>query len=134
MKVLVIGSEGNIGSVLVPYLKSCGHEVLRCDILQQWADDYIQTDIVSLNDLIEAAMNFRPDVVYHLAAMVSRVTCEQAPHMAIDTNLSGTNNVIQLCKMLNAKLINFSTSEIYGNIGENCTKREKILPQTTGMA
>jgi nucleoside-diphosphate-sugar epimerase len=37
--------------------------------------------------------------------------------MTIDTNLSGTNNVAQICKTLRAKIINFSTSEVYGNIG-----------------
>lgn len=117
MKVLVIGSEGNIGVKLTNQLRKCGHEVLRSDIIQHYAPDYKQTDVVSLLDLYEAASKFMPDAVYHLAAMVSRVTCEAAPHLAIDTNLCGTNNVAQMCKMLNAKMINFSTSEIYGNIG-----------------
>jgi nucleoside-diphosphate-sugar epimerase len=117
MKIIVIGSEGNIGTRLVPYLRSCGHEVLRSDIIQHYATDYVQTDIVSLLDLYDSAIKFKPDVIYHLAAMVSRVTCEKAPHLTIDTNFSGTNNVIQLCKTLSAKLVYFSTSEIYGNIG-----------------
>lgn len=117
MKVLVIGSEGNIGTKLTVHLRKMGHEVLRADIIQHFAPDYVQTDIVSLLDLYDAVLKFRPDAIYHLAAMVSRVTCEAAPHLTIDTNLSGTNNVAQICKTLDAKMINFSTSEIYGNIG-----------------
>lgn len=117
MKILVIGSEGNIGVKLTQKLIKCGHEVLRADILQHFSPDYAQTDIVSMLDLYSAVDRFKPDVVYHLAAMVSRVTCEAAPHLTIDTNLSGTNNVAQLCKRIGAKMINFSTSEIYGNIG-----------------
>lgn len=117
MKVIVIGSEGNIGEKLVAYLRTCGHEVLRADIIQHFAADYVQTDVVSLLDLYDAAIKFKPDAVYHLAAMVSRVTCEAAPHLTIDTNLGGTNNVAQMCKTLSARMINFSTSEIYGNIG-----------------
>ncbi|HLA42535.1 MAG TPA: NAD(P)-dependent oxidoreductase, partial [Aggregatilineales bacterium] len=54
--------------------------------------------------------------VFHLAAMVSRITCENSPHMAVDTNLSGTNNIAQMCKIFGAKMIYFSTSEVYGNI------------------
>jgi nucleoside-diphosphate-sugar epimerase len=46
--------------------------------------------------------------------MVSRVTCEQASSLAIATNLSGVNNVIQLTKRVGAKLVFFSTSEVYG--------------------
>jgi nucleoside-diphosphate-sugar epimerase len=117
MRIIVLGSEGNIGTKLVQYLRKCGHEVLRADIIQHLADDYVQTDVVSLLDLYDAASKFKPDVIYHLAAMVSRVTCEATPHMTIDTNLSGTNNVAQICKTLGAKMINFSTSEVYGNIG-----------------
>lgn len=117
MKIIVLGSEGNIGVPLVGYLKKCGHQVLRSDIISQWADDYVQTDITTLGDLYDAALSFRPQAIYHLAAMVSRVTCENAPHLTFDTNLSGTNNVAQLCKTLKARLINISTSEVYGNIG-----------------
>jgi len=116
MRILVIGSEGNIGQFLVEYLKECGHTVLRSDIIQKWHDDYVQTDVISMQDLYTAAHKFKPDAVYHLAAMVSRVTCEKAPHLTVNTNLSGTNNVLQLCNDLNARLINFSTSEIYGNL------------------
>jgi len=45
MKILVTGSEGNIGKKLVPYLRSCGHEVMRLDIQQGYADDYFKQDI-----------------------------------------------------------------------------------------
>jgi len=117
MKIIVIGSEGNIGTKLVNYLRIKNHEVLRADIIQHYSSDYAQTDVVSLLDLFPKALKFKPDVIFHLAAMVSRVTCEEAAGLSVDTNLTGTNNVIQLCKMLDAKMINFSTSEIYGNIG-----------------
>jgi nucleoside-diphosphate-sugar epimerase len=117
MRILVIGSEGNIGTKLVAYLRERKHDLLRADLVQHFAQDYVQTDVVSLLDCYEAALKFKPQCVYHMAAMVSRVTCEAAPHLTIDTNLGGTNNVAQLCKTLNAKMIYFSTSEIYGNIG-----------------
>jgi nucleoside-diphosphate-sugar epimerase len=32
MKILVLGSEGVIGSSLCKYLESCGHEIIRWDI------------------------------------------------------------------------------------------------------
>lgn len=91
MKIIVIGSEGNIGTKLTNHLRKCDHEVLRADLIQHHADDYVQTDVVSLLDLYDAAYKFKPDVIYHLAAMVSRVTCEEAPHLTVDTNLAGTN-------------------------------------------
>lgn len=116
MRILITGSEGNIGVHLVRQLRAEGHEVLRADLLPGWHDDYMQANIVFPNDLLPAFQSFKPDVVYHLAAMVSRVTCENSPHMAVDTNLSGTNNIAQMCKIFGAKMIYFSTSEIYGNL------------------
>lgn len=114
-KILVTGSEGNIGKVLVPYLRKCGHEVLCLDILQKYRDDYILCNILDINDAIPTLNKFKPQVVFHLAAMVSRITSERSPHMAINTNITGTSAIIALCLKYNARLINFSTSEVYGN-------------------
>jgi nucleoside-diphosphate-sugar epimerase len=116
VRVLITGSEGNIGVHLVRQLRDDGHEVLRADLLPGHHQDYMQTNIVFPNDLLPAFQSFKPDVVFHLAAMVSRVTCEASPHMAVDTNLSGTNNIAQMCKIFGAKMVYFSTSEVYGNI------------------
>ena len=100
-KALVIGAAGNIGKPLVKYLKEKEYAVREVDIKPGWRDGYYVADITKPADLIEP-FDFEPDYVFHLAAMVSRVTCEQAGSMCIDTNLYG------------AKLINFSTSEVYG--------------------
>lgn len=112
-KALVIGAAGNIGKPLVKYLKDLGYEIREVDIKPQFRDGYYVADITKPADLIEA-FSFNPDYVFHLAAMVSRVTCEQSGSMCIDTNLYGTQNVIEFTKRCGAKLINFSTSEIYG--------------------
>ena len=60
------------------------------------------------------AFDWKPDVVFILSTIVSRVTCEQASSLAIATNLSGINNVLQLCKRVSAMTVFFSTSEVYG--------------------
>ncbi|SBW09795.1 Nucleoside-diphosphate-sugar epimerase [uncultured Alphaproteobacteria bacterium] len=112
-KALVIGSEGNIGVPLVKHLRGNGYEVLESDIRPGWRDDYLMADINYPVDLLPA-FDWKPDVVFLLSAMVSRVTCEQAAGMAISTNLSGINNVLQLCKRVDAMTVFFSTSEVYG--------------------
>jgi nucleoside-diphosphate-sugar epimerase len=113
MKILVIGSEGNIGVPLVKHLRDHGHDVIESDIKQGFRSNYIVADICQPLDLMQA-FERRPDVVYLLSAIVSRVTCEQAASLAISTNLTGSNNVLQLCKKFQAKLVYFSTSEVYG--------------------
>ena len=112
-KALVIGSRGNIGKPLSLHLKEKGYTVLEVDTKPGWKDGYLMADINNSLDLNDA-FAWKPDVVFMLAAMVSRVTCEQAAGLAVDTNLAGLNNVIQLTRKAGAKLIYFSTSEVYG--------------------
>jgi nucleoside-diphosphate-sugar epimerase len=114
MNILITGSEGNIGRRLSSYLEK-NHNVFCIDIKQNFKPSYKTVDINSSIDLLDVFETFRPDVVFHLAAMVSRVTCEISPATTILTNVNGTNNIIQLCKKYKSKLINFSTSEVYGN-------------------
>ena len=127
MKILVIGSEGNIESRLVPHLKK-EHEVFRVDQVQGFDSDYAVCNIMNSGDIYSAFDHFEPDIVFHLAAMVSRVTCEASPYLAVDTNLTGLNNIIQACKTFNSKLIYFSTSEVYGNIGGVLSEDRECKP------
>lgn len=112
-KALVLGSEGNIGVPLVRHLRAAGVDVLEADIRPGWRDRYVMADINHPVDLLPA-FDWGPDVVFLLSAMVSRVTCEQASSLAIATNLGGVNNVLQLAKRVNARVVFFSTSEVYG--------------------
>lgn len=112
-KALVIGSEGNIGVPLVQYLRNQDYEVMSADIRSGWRPNFLVADINQPIDLLPA-FDWGPDVVFILSAMVSRVTCEQASGLAIATNLGGINNMLQLCKRVNAMTVFFSTSEVYG--------------------
>lgn len=112
-RALVIGSEGNIGVPLVAHLKGKGYDVLEVDIKPGWRPGYMMADINHPVDLLPAFDN-PPDVVFVLSAMVSRVTCEQAGGLAVQTNLSGLYNIIELTKRVNARMVYFSTSEVYG--------------------
>jgi nucleoside-diphosphate-sugar epimerase len=112
-KALVIGSEGNVGTPLVRHLQAGGYEVLESDIRPLARPGYLIADINQPMDLLPA-FDWGPDVVFMLSAIVSRVACEQASGLAIATNLAGINNVLQLCKRTGARLVFFSSSEVYG--------------------
>jgi nucleoside-diphosphate-sugar epimerase len=113
MKALVIGSEGNIGAPLVAHLRSKGYSVLECDIRPGWRDGYLSADVSQPLDLLPA-FDWRPQVVFLLAAHVGRMVCEQSASLAVSTNVAGINNVLQLCKRADARCVFFSSSEVYG--------------------
>jgi nucleoside-diphosphate-sugar epimerase len=112
-RALVIGAAGNIGAPLVAYLRSIGYAVMEADIRPGWRKDYLMADITHPLDLLPA-FDWGPDVVFLTAAAVGRMTCEQAGSLAIATNLSGMNNVLQLCKRAECMCVYFSSSEVYG--------------------
>ena len=113
IKALVTGSKGNIGKPLVKYLRSLDYEVIETDIKPAWHENYMMADIRNISDLMPA-FDWGPDIVFHLGGMVSRVTCEQASSLAIDVNLVGTQNILDLTKRAAARIVYFSTSEVYG--------------------
>ncbi|MCI0404661.1 MAG: NAD(P)-dependent oxidoreductase [candidate division Zixibacteria bacterium] len=123
----MIGSEGNIGAPLVSYLRSVGYSVLECDIRPGWREDYLSADISQPLDLLPA-FDRRPHVVFLLAAHVGRMLCEQAASLAVSTNVAGINNVLQLCKRVDARCVFFSSSEVYG---PNCDPMDEVhsVPQ-----
>lgn len=113
-KALVIGSEGNIGVPLVKHLKSLSYDVLEVDCKPAWRPNYLMADITKPVDIMPA-FEWKPDVVFMLSAMVSRVTCEQAASLAVDVNMTGLQNMLELTKSVGAHFVYFSTSEVYGN-------------------
>ncbi|MBA2669119.1 MAG: NAD(P)-dependent oxidoreductase [Gemmatimonadetes bacterium] len=127
VKALVLGSEGNIGAPLAAHLRSVGYDVLGIDLRPGWREDYLTADITHPVDLLPA-FDWGPDVVFLLASTVGRMVCEQAGSLAVTTNVTGVNNVLQLCKRSNAKCVFFSSSEVYG---PNCDPmdEERSLPQ-----
>ena len=126
-KALVIGSEGNVGTRLVEHLRHVGWDVLESDILPRWRPNYLIADIGNPLDLIPA-FDWKPDVVFLLAAAVGRTVCEQAPSMSIQTNLAGVNNVLQLCRRSDCKIVFFSSSEVYGPVA-NPMDEATTIPQ-----
>ena len=122
---LIIGSRGNVGKKLVKKLKQKNYKVIESDIIPGWSKNYYMADINNPVDLLNA-FNNKPNIVFLLSAMVSRVTCEQAKSLTINTNLAGMNNVVQLCKKFNSKLVFFSTSEIYGPTLKEMNENEKL--------
>lgn len=126
-RALVIGSEGNVGRPLCSWLRRQGWDVLGSDQVPGCRPDYVMADIRTPSDLLPA-FDWGPDVVFHLAAMVSRVTCEQAPSLAVATNLQGVQNVLELTKRTGARLVYLSTSEVYGPGHEVMDERERPRP------
>ena len=127
-KTLVTGSEGFIGSHLVERLVEDGASVKALVLYNSfnywgWLETLrpeIQREIEvitgDVRDLVSVRSAMRDcDQVYHLAALIAIPYSYQSPGSFVDTNVTGTLNVVQAaldCGL--SKVIHTSTSETYG--------------------
>lgn len=118
MTYLVTGGYGVIGSRLVELFRSKGHEVIVVDRKMDPLGEEMNVDITRFEELWSVFKDRHIDCVVHLAGEVGRMVGELRPNRMAYVNIIGTMNLIQLCLHTSAKLVMFSTSEIYGNLGE----------------
>lgn len=127
-KVLVTGADGFIGSHLVERLVREGYEVRPYVLYNSFGSwgwlDRIPAEIKSELDVVmgdirdfhrtKTAMQ-GCSAVMHLAALIAIPYSYHAPGSYVDTNVTGTLNIVQSARELGVeKVIHTSTSEVYG--------------------
>jgi UDP-glucuronate 4-epimerase len=129
--ILVTGCAGFIGSHLCEFLVLNNFSVIGIDnfdnfysknvklknleSLQQSPNfQFIEADIRSSSSFSKIQGNI--DVIIHLAAKAGVLPSIQAPQDYIDTNIIGTQNVLEFMKQKQIyKLLFASSSSVYGN-------------------
>src|SRR6202045_3980295 len=124
MRVLITGGAGFIGSHLTEALLSRGDEVLILDDLSTGSSENIRhlKNIPKLNYWIDSVMNKallaelvdESDLVVHLAAAVGVRLIVESPVRTIETNIKGTELVLEAARKKKKKVFIASTSEVYG--------------------
>lgn len=127
-RILVTGADGFIGSHLTEELVRLGHNVrafVCYNSFNSWGWlDHCASDIKQQLDIfsgdirdpfgVQQAMN-GCDAVLHLAALIAIPYSYHFPASYVETNVSGTLNVLQAARQLGvSKVIHTSTSEVYG--------------------
>ena len=129
--ILVTGADGFIGSHLVERLLDEGARVSALCLYNSegslgWLDSLEpqQRDAIDVRlgdvrdpgfvrDLVEGQ-----EVVLHLAALIAIPYSYVAPRSFVETNVLGTQNVLEAVRAADCRMINTSTSEVYGTPDE----------------
>ena len=126
-RILVTGGSGFLGSHLCLRLLNLGHDILCVDNFFTGTKD----NIIELLDnphfeLIRHDITFplylEVDEIYNLACPASPIHYQKDSVQTIKTNVHGAINLLGLAKRTNAKIMQASTSEVYGD--------SKVIPQT----
>ena len=127
-KIIVTGGAGFIGSHLCRFLINQGHSVVCVDNLLTGSknnlSDFFETSNFTFieHDIINPYYDTGIDEIYNLACPASPIHYQINPIKTVKTNTLGVINMLGLAKKNNAKILQASTSEVYGD--------PEIHPQT----
>lgn len=120
MRILVTGGAGLIGSHLCDSLLAQGHEVVCLDnyftgskrnifhLLDSKNFEILRHDIINPVDI-------EVEQIYNLACPASPVFYQFNPVRTIQANVLGVTNMLELAKRTRARILQASTSEVYGD-------------------
>lgn len=105
MKVLVTGANGQLGYDVVKKLRKQNIEcygAVRKDF-----------DIVDFEATEKFITNYKPDVVIHCAAYTAVDKAEDEQGLCYLVNASATENIAEICRKINAKMLYISTDYVF---------------------
>ena len=119
-KVLVTGGAGFLGSHLCDRLLTDGHTVICIDNLQTGSEKNIshlagRKDFTFIKHDVIEPIDLEVDRIFNLACPASPPHYQADPVRTAKTSVFGAINMLELAKKNNARILQASTSEVYGN-------------------
>src|SRR5574342_503303 len=120
MRIIVTGGAGFIGSHLCKALLDQNHEVVCVDNLYTGSKKNIQLLLKNpkfefIQQDITEPIDDSADQIYNLACPASPVHYQKDPVYTFKTSVFGTYNVLELAHSCKARVLQASTSEVYGD-------------------
>ena len=129
MRILVTGGAGFLGSHLCERLLNEGHDVICLDNFFTGSKDNIihlmdshRFELIR-HDIVEPIL-LEVDRIYNLACPASPVHYQYNPVKTVKTSVMGMINMLGMAKRVKARILQASTSEIYGD--------PQVHPQSEG--
>jgi UDP-glucuronate decarboxylase len=119
-RIMVTGGAGFLGSHLVESLLRAGHDVLCIDNLFTGTKDNLapvsgQPHFEFMRHDITWPLYVEVDEIYNLACPASPIHYQHDPVQTTKTSVHGAINMLGLAKRLGARILQASTSEVYGD-------------------
>ena len=120
MKILLTGAAGFLGSHISGALLSARHEVVGIDDLSTGSISNISNLLENpsfsfIEHDVRQPINIQVDAILNFACPASPVHYQADPVRTIETNFLGIINLLHLARETGARIIQASTSEVYGD-------------------
>jgi UDP-glucuronate decarboxylase len=120
LKILVTGGAGFLGSHLSRRLVNQGHEIFCLDNLytgqlKNVADLMEHPNFKFINQDVVQPIDIDVNGIFNLACPASPIHYQSDPVRTIRTNVQGAINILDLASKMNARVLQASTSEVYGD-------------------
>jgi nucleoside-diphosphate-sugar epimerase len=114
-KILVVGGNGYLGKFLVKVLRENEADIFVISRNCEQSNSQFTVDITNFDETYKVIQKIKPDIVYHLAANISRNRDFTIYKEMATVNVQGTLNILKSLEGIDAHFIFTSSSEIYGN-------------------
>ena len=120
MKILLTGAAGFLGSHLSKELIVNNHEVIGLDDLSTGSVNNIESLLNNpkytfVEHDVRIPYQVKVDAILNFACPASPVNYQKDPVRTIETNFLGMINLLHLANETGARIIQASTSEVYGD-------------------
>jgi len=148
-RILITGAAGFIGSQLAYKLYKEGHDLILVDNMSYGHEDNLLFEDADLNNILvecdirdkakmqELFLAAKFEYVYNIAGIAPLPDCQSNPCEAIDVNVNGFVNILELSRLYGVKtIIQASTNAIYENeyrfpVSENFTELPTLIYPNT---
>lgn len=120
MRILVTGGAGFLGSHLCDHLLGLGHEVVSVDNFYTGTPKNLShlrenSNFESIRHDVTIPLYLEVDGIFNLACPASPIHYQNDPVQTLKTSVHGAINILGLAKRVKARVLQASTSEIYGD-------------------
>ena len=123
MKILILGSQGQLGRCLYDQFSQTGYDLIY--------HSRTDTDIANFTETSENLLDLNPDVVVNATAYTAVDLAETHESLAYQINHFAVDNLASQCEKLGSFLIHFSTDYVFdGTASSPYKEQDKTNPQS----
>lgn len=131
-KILILGSNGMLGSVLCNHLLKKGYNIIGIDriVIKNEKENYkfYQLDLLDFIEVEKIIFQETPDIIINTAAIVNLNLCQENYELAKLLHVDLNKKILDLNRKIPFKFIYISTDSVFDGTKSNYTEEDEVMP------